>query len=56
MEELKQQLINIINQSKLPAEAIYFVVKDFYRDVFDEYQTVKQQLNTKDKEEKTDGN
>lgn len=40
MEELKQQLINDIQvaSNKLSAEAIYYVVKDFYRDIDDSYQ------------------
>ena len=37
MEELKQKLINICNESELPLEAILFVARDFYRDVEDAY-------------------
>jgi hypothetical protein len=33
MEELKQQLIDLCNNSGLPLEAIYFVTKDVWRDV-----------------------
>jgi hypothetical protein len=33
MEEFKNNLIKVTNESNLPIEAIYFVVKDFYRDV-----------------------
>lgn len=33
MEELKQKLIDLCNQSGLPLEAIYFVTKDVWRDV-----------------------
>jgi hypothetical protein len=33
MEELKTKLIQICNESGLPLEAIYFVVKDVWRDV-----------------------
>ena len=33
MEELKQKLIDLCNESKLPLEAIYFVTKDVWRDV-----------------------
>lgn len=33
MEELKQKLINLCNQSGLPLEAILFVTKDLWRDV-----------------------
>lgn len=41
MEELKKKLIDIVNESALPAEAIWFVVKDFYRDIDDTYQEYK---------------
>ena len=33
MEELKQKLITICNESGLPLEAILFVTKDLWRDV-----------------------
>ena len=33
MEELKQKIIDICNQSGLPLEAILFVTKDVWRDV-----------------------
>ena len=45
MEQLKQQLLQLVNNSQLPLEAIYYVVKDFYRDVDDAYrQALQQQL------------
>lgn len=33
MEELKQKIIDLCNESGLPLECIYFVVKDAWRDV-----------------------
>ena len=33
MEELKQKIIDLCNESGLPLEAIYFVTKDVWRDV-----------------------
>ena len=33
MEELKQKIIDLCNQSGLPLEAILFVTKDVWRDV-----------------------
>lgn len=33
MEELKQKIINLCNESGLPLEAILFVTKDVWRDV-----------------------
>ena len=38
MEELKQQLIQVINDCGLPAECVYYIVKDIYRDIDIEYQ------------------
>lgn len=38
MEELKQQLIQVINSCGLPAECVYYIVKDTYRDIDIEYQ------------------
>ena len=35
MEELKEKLVNLCNESGLPLEAILFVTKDLYRDVED---------------------
>lgn len=43
MEQLKQQLLQLVNASNLPLEAIYYVVKDFYRDVDDAYKQALQQ-------------
>lgn len=33
MEELKNKLIADCNKSQLPIEAVYFIVKDLWRDV-----------------------
>lgn len=51
MEQLKQNLLNLVNErlnsqgeSFLPMEAIYYVVKDFYRDVDDTYKNYLQQV------------
>lgn len=38
MEELKQQLTQVINSCELPAECVYYIVKDIYRDIDFEYQ------------------
>ena len=38
MEELKRKLLQVVNESNLPLEAIYYLVKDLYRDVDDTYQ------------------
>ena len=41
MEELKQKIIDLCNESGLPLEAILFVTKDVYRDVEDTLRRVK---------------
>ena len=57
MEELKQKLVQAVNESGLPLDAIYYICKDFFRDVDDTYKNFlqqKQQLNMdniKEKEE-----
>ena len=33
MEELRQKIIALINESGLPLEAIVFIIRDVYRDV-----------------------
>jgi hypothetical protein len=53
MEELKQKIIDLCNESGLPLEAIYFVTKDVWRDVEDTLKMYKAQQNkTESKEEK----
>lgn len=42
MEELKQKLINVCNESGLPLEAVLFVTKDLWRDVEDTLRSVKE--------------
>lgn len=37
MDELKNKLIDDCNNSNLPLEAVYYIVKDLYRDVCDTY-------------------
>ena len=41
MEELKQKIINLCNESGLPLEAILFVTKDVWRDVEDTLRNYK---------------
>lgn len=49
MEELRKKIIDLCNESELPLEAIYFVVKDVWRDVEGTLRLAQQQ---KEKEEK----
>lgn len=37
MEELKQRLVKDINNAKLPAECIYYIIKDIFRDIETSY-------------------
>ena len=43
MEELKQQIIDLCNESGLPLEAILFVTKDVWRDVEDTLRKLREQ-------------
>ena len=56
MEKLKNKLLQVVNESGLPLDAVYYVCKDFFRDVDDTYQQflLKQQEeeNKKQQEEK----
>lgn len=51
MEELKNKLLQDCNESGLPLEAIYYLVKDLYRDVSDTYERI---LNQRMEEETED--
>lgn len=56
MEQLKMQIIKLINESQLTPEMIYYVTKDVYRDVVEFYQNYliqqqKQNETTNNKEE-----
>ena len=52
MEELKQKIIDICNESQLPLEAILFVTRDVYRDVEDALRQAQIQSQIQVKEEK----
>ena len=51
MEELKQKLIDVCNESELPLEAILFVTKDLWRDVEDTIRAAKLKQNKVESEE-----
>ena len=52
MEKLRLKLIEDINASGLPLEAIVFVVRDVYRDAQDTYQKYQLAQQTQTTEEK----
>ena len=43
MEELRVNLINAINASGLPIEAVVFVVRDVYRDVNETFRKMSEE-------------
>lgn len=49
MEELRDKLINTINECNLPIEGIYYIFKDIFRELSDQYSIVLQ----KQRQEKT---
>ena len=52
MEQLKIKLLQVVNESGLPIDAIYYVCKDFFRDVDDTYQQfLLKQLEEKNKKQ-----
>lgn len=57
MEKLRLKLIEDINASGLPLEAIVFVVRDVYRDAqetYQKYQLAQQSQTTEEKKENID--
>ena len=38
MEQFRKALIEVINNSELPFDARYYVIKDVYRDMFELYE------------------
>lgn len=57
MEKLRLKLIEDINASGLPLEAIVFVVRDVYRDAqetYQKYQLAQQTQTTEEKKENID--
>jgi hypothetical protein len=55
MNELKEKILNLCNESGLPLEAIIYVVKDVWRDAEDTLRSFQsQQKTTENKEEKTE--
>lgn len=51
MEELKKKLLDDCNSSGLPLEAIYYLVKDLFRDVSDTYERLLEQKAQQTKQE-----
>lgn len=61
MEELKKKIVQDMNESKLPLDCIYYLLKDLFRDLEAQYyMTMQQQQNSQnggnDEEQKTEEN
>ena len=62
MEKFRKQLIELINEvsKQLPPEAVYYIFKDVYRDLAEDYRLYLQEVEEKEKikeqtEEVTEG-
>ncbi len=42
MEDLRNKLIDIINECNLPIEGIYYIFKDVFRELSDQYSVILQ--------------
>lgn len=51
MEELRQNIIKLCNESNLPLEALVFVIRDVYRDVNETFVKYQQTEMSADKAE-----
>lgn len=47
MEDLRDELINIINNSNLPIEGVYYIFKDVFRELTDQYSLVLKERHEK---------
>lgn len=54
LNNLKQQIVNLIGESRLPIDAVYFILKDIYIEIETLYQQeiIKEQQQKNEKEEK----
>lgn len=43
MEQLREQLTNLINNSQLPAECVFYIFKDVFRDLQEQYAEILRQ-------------
>jgi len=51
MEELKQMLMEVLNNAQMPLDAKYYTLKDLYRDVKEYYYSELEKLKQKGSEE-----
>lgn len=56
MERLRRQLVKAFNESELPLEAKYYVIKDIYRDVEAAYHTKLLEMEENNNEQSASDN
>lgn len=47
MDELRQTIVTAVNNSNLPIDAIYYVMKDIWRDVYEMHENALKNASTK---------
>ena len=47
MDELRQTIVTAVNNSNLPIDAVYYVMKDIWRDVYEMHESVLKNASTK---------
>ena len=47
MDELRQTIVTAVNNSNLPIDAVYYVMKDIWRDVYEMHEKEKKNASTK---------
>ena len=47
MDELRQTIITAVNNSNLPMDAVYYVMKDIWRDVYEMHESALKNASTK---------
>ena len=55
MEQLRLKLMQAVNESGLPLEAIYYVTKDFFRDIDEAYRRALIESQRQNQEIKEEG-
>ncbi len=55
MEELRKKLVKDLNESNLPLDCVYYLIKDLFRDIEGQYaNSIQQQELAKKEKSKTD--
>ena len=47
MDELRQTIVTAVNNSNLPIDAVYYVMKDIWRDVYEMHENALKKASTK---------